>query len=345
MMFPFIYKPEKSLEVHKKTLAYLEENEDVKEKIQDLSWVYHSLHNIIPVTLESFWSGHNFPYNESWDEIQISFTLVSFGLYKQALASLRSALELGLLSVYYNINDEGHKTVKKWLSSNDSKEADTPKIKDVWIILIANDNIKEFQNHIDLKKSLLDIGYLHNYVHTKGYKYSNALGLLKSNFQTFEEKGLKKWLNTLEQIVIIVTTLHLLKYPTALIRYDYSKKFGIDIPSFSHLQQGEIEIIDRLFPKDYMELLNKISAKDTETNNFLDWVESNPDMTKEDVEKQIIEMDRRHIERQGINDYKSQQLVLYRAESFDKLPKRVQKRIESLEKWAIQNNYIEPKLK
>jgi len=97
-----------------------------------------------------------------------------------------------LLSVYYNINDEGHETVQNWLNSKDNREADTPRMKSIWNILIQNPNIKEFQEKLDLKEKLLNLGYLHNYVHTKGFKHSNRFGLSKSNSQTFEKKGLNE---------------------------------------------------------------------------------------------------------------------------------------------------------
>src|SRR5690606_34760165 len=105
-MLPYIYDNEKSIETYKETLKYFEENQNVKDRIQTLGIVYSSIGHSVPQTIENFWSGHSFPFSESWDDIQISATLCFFGLYKQAFSTLRSGLELGLLSVYYNINDD-----------------------------------------------------------------------------------------------------------------------------------------------------------------------------------------------------------------------------------------------
>lgn len=339
-MFPFIYTADKSIQVKNETADYLEKNPEIKSRIQNLYIVYHSLHDLIPVTFESFWSGHNFPYSESWDDLQISFTLCQFGLYKQAMGSLRSALELGLLSVYYNINDQGHETVKKWLRSSPNKEADTPRMGLIWKILIAHPNIAKFQSKVDIQQQLLDLGFLHNYVHTKGHKFSNGMGMMKSNFQTFEEESFMKWQTCLESIIEVVCILHLLKYPAGMIRYDYSRKFGIDIPSFSHLQESNLDRIENLFPKDKMELLSQISSEDTGTTNFINWIESHEDKTEQDVEDQIVEMDKRDIERQGFKFYKTQQLVLYRAKNFKSLPDNVKLRVKNLEKWAKENGCI-----
>lgn len=81
---------------------------NLEERISKLGWAYYSIGSVIPQTVDSLWSGHFFPYTESWDELQVSFCLSLFGLYKQAMVSLRSGLELGLLSVYWNLNDDGH---------------------------------------------------------------------------------------------------------------------------------------------------------------------------------------------------------------------------------------------
>lgn len=123
--FPFMYEPEKSIACLKKTEDYFKKNPDIRRQIEEVSRVYGSIGKTVPQTTENLWSGHFFPYTESWAELQISFNLVTFGFYKQAFMSLRSGLELGLLSVYYNINDDGHLEVQSWLKSKDSWEANT----------------------------------------------------------------------------------------------------------------------------------------------------------------------------------------------------------------------------
>jgi hypothetical protein len=64
-IFPYIYEPEKSIEVFNKTNNFLDTNKDVKSKIEELGWVCHEVGNIIPQTIENYWSGHSFPFSES----------------------------------------------------------------------------------------------------------------------------------------------------------------------------------------------------------------------------------------------------------------------------------------
>lgn len=341
--FPSIYEAQKSIEVCKETEKYFEIEKEISDRILNASLCYYSLLDAIPTTMENIWSGHSFPFRESSDELQVSFTLCKFGLYKQAMCSLRSALELGLLSVYYNINNEGHKTVKKWLRSADTNEANTPRFNDVWKIIAEHPNIQEFQNKIDLKKRILELGYLHNYVHTKGHKFSNSIGLLKTNSQTFEKRGIEKWVIAFEEIVIVIITLHMLKYPTTIADFDYEKKFGIDIPAFPHIRTGGLDRVKEFLPEDYFNLIKEISEKDDEVIQFKAWINEHPDITEEQVEAQLVEQAKRHIENGGYLNHQNNELVLYRATSIDDLPEQVKQKLQAMEHWAHETGNYEPK--
>jgi len=335
---PYIFEPEKSIEVYKKTSDYLLENSSIKDTIGELGWFYHIIGMTIPQNWDNFWSGHIFPFSESWEELQISFNLVCFGLYKQAFVSLRSALELGMLSVYYNINDEGHRMVKDWLASKDSNDANTPRASVIWRVLLSNKNIKEFDDKHNLKERFNELGFLHNYVHTKGSKYSNKLGRLKSNFQTFESDQIENWLDTYQKIASIVCTLHLLKYPIAVVKYDYSQKFGIDIPSFGGLEEFNIEKIRRILPDDYLSTIENIAENDKATQETINEIKSFPDKTEEEVEEQCRFIEKMSIEGSGFIKWLKQQkkfLELINEKEFSEV---MQNRIDYLKDWSIEND-------
>lgn len=343
---PYIYEPDKSIEVYKETEKYFESNLEIKNRIEELGWIYHTVGMIIPQNFENFWSGHYFPFIDSWEELQVSFTQICFGLYKQAFVSLRSGLELGMLSVYFNINDDGHNAVKEWLQSKDKKEADTPFAKTIWKILLQNDNISKFNEKHDIEGVHKNLGYLHNYVHSKGAKYSNSMGLLKSNSQTFEAELLTKWIKSYADIISLVSTLHLLKYPISVIRFDYSKKFGIDIPSFGGLEEYNIDKIAKILPDNYLSDIELIAKEDHETQETFKEISSFPDMTEEQVEEQIINLEKMSIENgDGFTQWLKNQkkwLKLFNQEEFDE---KMKARIELLRKWATENKFMESKAK
>ena len=296
---------------------------------------------IVPQNWDNLFSGHFFPFTESWDELQISYNLICFGLYKQAFVSLRSGLELGMLSVYYNINDEGHNMVKDWLLSKDTYVANTPRASAIWDVLLSNKNIKSFNEKYDLKSKFNELGFLHNYVHTKGSKYSNKFGKPKNNSQTFEPELLDVWIETYEKIASIVCTLHLLKYPISVIKFDYSKKFGIDIPSFGGLETYNIEKIKKILPEDYLNTIEEIANDDPKTQETINEIMSFPDKTEEEVENQIREMEKTFIEGMSFKKWlKHQESVLEMLEE-KKFSEVMKKRIDYLKGWSIENDYYD----
>lgn len=344
--WPYIYEPDKSIEVYRQTEKYFEDNTEIKKRVEELGWIYHTVGMIIPQNLENFWSGHYFPFIDSWEELQVSFNQICFGLYKQAFVSLRSGLELGMLSVYFNINDDGHNAVKEWLQSKDVKEADTPYAKTIWKILKQNENIRLFNEKHDLETVHKNLGYLHNYVHTKGAKHSNRMGMLKSNSQTFEPKLVLKWLDTYAEIISLVSTLHLLKYPISVIRFDYSKKFGIDIPSFGNLEEYNIDKIATILPANYLADIEAIALADSATQEIIKEISAFPDMTEEQVEEQIVNLEKISIENgEGFTKWLENQETFLKSLGQEAFDDKMKSRIAMLRQWAEENNFMESKAK
>ena len=336
-MYPFIYDCERSIQVYEQSLKFLESSGH-KDRVSELGWAYHSIGDLIPQTTESFWSGHFFPWTESWDEIQISFNLCLFGLYKQAMVSLRSGLEVGLLSVYWNLNDDGHQVIQEWLSS----EERTPRRGEIWERLGQHRNFQLFQQRHDMRARLSNLDYLHNYVHTKGYKYSNSLGLLKSNFQTFEIEGFETWFSGFREVIEVLSILHLVKYPIGTVRYDYSAKFGIDIPMFGGLQPSQVDRLGKVVGEDVFREIEAIAQTDETVKDILDWVSSLPDMTEEQVESQVIEFEKGRIEREGLDNWLAQEKAVLGAVPEPANGERWQRRIEYLTNWARERGYEKP---
>lgn len=336
---PLIYEPSKSINVQESTIKFLESNEEIRSKISELGWCYNSISKAIPQTSENFWSGHFFPYIESTEELQISINLAMFGFYKQAFSSLRCALEVGMLSVYYNINDEGQDVVQDWLKSRDTWEANTPRAKKIWQILSTNKNIKEFDAKFGLQDDFESLSYLHNYVHTKGYKFSNYLGKIKSNWQTFESDIFVKWSEAYEKVVKLLIKLHILKYPITMIEYEWGRKTGIDNP-YPVLDICEVSRVKNLLSRDELIEIEKISENDTFTQDLFEHIKSLPDMTEEEIEDQMFEMDKSIIEMgQGFLEWEESQLKIL-AHFNNQDDKKSLMRIERVRVWAEANNMM-----
>jgi hypothetical protein len=204
-------------------------------------------------------------------------------------------------------------------------------------------NIKAFNAKFNLRKQFDELAFLHNYVHTKGHKFSNQLGTFKSNHQTFEENILLKWLETYEKATLIVAILHMLKYPISIIEFDWHDKVGIDNP-FPVLESHEIERIKKILPNEYVAEIQEISEKDSFTQELFRYISDLPDMTEDQKEQQILDFDKSMIEHgQGYFEWEKQELKFIKNYSNEEKDK-VLKRIEIIKKWAIENNMLKPKL-
>lgn len=336
MSAPFVYSSERSIEVHKLSEQYILDK-GLDDKITEPGWIYHSIGELIPHTSENLWSGHFFPYTESWDELQISLVLCQFGLYKQAMASLRCGLELGLLSVYWNLNDDGHIVIQQWLKSQEN----TPRLSQIWKKFEKHHNFQEFQKLYDIRTRLLNLGFLHDYVHSKGFKFSNHLGLMKSNFQTFESIGFEKWLNTFREVVEVLSILHLIKYPLGTVKFDYDRKFGMDKPSFGGLDTFQIKRIEELLGQAVYSALQQVASLDEDVTNMQEWLDSLPDMTEQDVEDQIVNHDKMRIEHEGLENWlkNEQTMIDMLAEQGLEQSENHKERVAYLIKWAKENGF------
>jgi len=335
-MLPFTYTIQNCMDTQKNTQAYIEDN-NLERLISDYAWAYQNVGDLVPQSDEQFWSGHFFPWVESWEELQISWNMCQCGMYKQAMASLRSVAEMGLLSVYWNLNDDGHIVIQKWLNSSDR----TPFTSEILKTLKKHENFKEIGKHIDLKHYLDELYELSQYVHTKGYKYSNRFGQrFIANTFVFYEPAFLEWLKYYQKVITCLSLFHLVKYPLGSVIFDYSKKFGIGLPSFGGLPEGKVKQLENILGGDIFAEIKRLALQDQHTQTILNWLHTLPDMSRQDIDDQIEQMDKQMIEMNGLEEWLKHQnkhMQLYSGDEKIKL----QERIERLSQWAIENNFID----
>lgn len=273
-------------EVQGQTAAHLKETGQDKH-LSELFAAYQGSCGIIPETVEAMFSGHFLPWMESWEELQVSYVFASDGFYKHAMIALRNALELGLLSIYYNLNDDGHRTIQNWVNAKEP----TPRLDQVWKKLQTHPNISAFDSAFAFQERFLPLNDLSNFVHSRGLKYSNRVGSPLPFGPRFLLDPLHLWIATVEKVIRNILLLHMLKYPISTIKYDYSLKFGVDIPSFGGLEAPMIERIEQLLDPTEFQFIRNLADQDRETQNILAWIESLPDMSAEEVDAQATRID------------------------------------------------------
>lgn len=319
---------------------YLEEHVEIREKIEEYNWIFRSLFELIPETVENFWSGHVFPIAEAEYELECSIVLCKLGFYKHAITSLRNVLELGLLSVYWDIDNQSHIDIQNWFRSIES----TPFRKQVFNKLKTNSNIKTFDDRHEIFKKTTDLyAELSNFSHTRGFGYSSRrLNKNLSNVNSLNKLTLNKWLELIKEVVVIVTIFHILKYPVGLQDTPIEQKFGINGPAGGFIQPHQVERIKKLISKIMLKDLQKISDSDPDAIAIAKWVNDNPDITETEFLLQIETDDKNSIKRVGYQHWIKQQRKLYKHLRI-KNPDEYKEKLEYFKKlrlWAKKNNYL-----
>ncbi len=266
---------------------YLSENPDFHKKIDRLMWAYHEIGHVTPQWNGKLFSGHNFAYSESNSEIECSYQLIKLCFYKYGLIALRNALELGLLSIYWDKDDNAEILIQDWYRSKE----DTPFKKQITTGLKTINNINQFCKYIDLFIKIDKVyGELSDFSHTKGYTFSGQ-NLNHANFTKFNEKTIRDWASLLEQVIQLLLTVYILKYPVALQNTPIQEKFGINGPFGGFLEVFQSEKIKKVLNQDELKVLQEISDNDEGAKSLRDWVNSFPDISEEEFKKQVDEFD------------------------------------------------------
>ncbi len=278
------------------TKHFLSKNKILEIELDNLWSAYNGLNDLIPQEIGfttpdgkfvrgRMGSGNTLPYSESIFEIHCSYELASLSFYKQAMISLRSALELGLLSVYFDKNDDSQKTIPDWYNSN----MDTPFKKNIVKGILQIENITKFCTQSDLEKRINQVFEdLSHYNHSKGLSYS-AMVLNKANFTRFNEDAFLKWTVYFKRVIQILVIIHILKYPIAMQDTPMFKKFGLNGPMSGFIDDSERYFIKAVLSEEDIKIIQEISDSDENAKTQAEWVNSHRDLTNEEIEKQLKE--------------------------------------------------------
>ena len=331
-----VNSPENFIGVLEITEKYLGKNINFADEINEYIWRFRSLFDLIPHTVEKLFSGHVFPFTEAEYELEGSVAFVEMGYYKHAIATLRNVLELGLLSVYFDVDDRSEVDIKNWLRSAEP----TPFRKAVEVKLASHPNVQYFSERYPLFNKLSSLyGKLCDYSHTRGAKFSSHK-LSHSNTNQFSETSFHLWFSLMKEVVEILAILHLLKYPIGLQHTPIEDKFGINGPVGSFLSPCKSDNLKKIIDRNALIILQEISDNDHDVKGVLEWIHSFPDITREELVQQFEDHDKLSIEGGGLEQWLKNQKVHYKNIPKDSDEyKEKQAYIKKMKQWAKENGY------
>lgn len=273
-------------------LSKFEEEKKLKSVIQKGIYLIFVLSQSYPVeNAADFFSDSNFAMMEAHHEFKSSYEITKFGFFKQGLMSLRSGLDLGVLSTYWSIVGKNDRTFKNWLRAREK----TPFSNAMKKTLLTNPNIYIFNERYCIKDLFDKLGFLHNYVHTQGKPHS-TYGEFKKMIVGEEHNDtlFEKWCQAFQCCVQLIVILHLLRFPIASLKYDFVKKFGSynKSPFCGGLFGDFQEDLIRFIGQEKLNFIQDIAHKDDETVGLLEWLDSHPDLSQEEIDMIIAEEQR-----------------------------------------------------
>lgn len=298
--------------IHSKTVEHFEEiskfeqENDLKEIIESgLSSIF-LISNKIPLKkISDFFSGENFSIHESFEELEASYHLAKYGFYKQSMITLRVALDIGVLSIYWSIIGTDDERFKDWYAS----KIETPrKGKEFWKVFNRDKNIAQFARKFDIRKEIDELGFLSDFVHTKGISHSN-FGEIGRNIKGIDRyQNFMKWLDSFKGVVRVLEILHLLRYPTICIDYSVDfllSKFGTfnKIPQFGAGLGDEKKYVVSFLEKTEVDLITSLSNQNEEVQSIKKWIEELPDLEEEEIREIIFEEQKNNILNSGYKNW------------------------------------------
>jgi hypothetical protein len=264
------------------TQEFLALNDDVVEDLNRVVFAHHALGNLIPETVETFFSGHAFPYWAAQMELETSVQLAQEAFYTQAFATVRSMLELDLLGVYFAVEDRAHEAVKDWLRSRER----TPSMRVMLNHILSIPALEIVDRSTGLREEMLTTyDELSAYVHTRGYRFS-AQGVAGHNVNTFTEEAFRAYVRLLTQSTGYATTALVGKYLVGMQPLPLDEKFGLNGPAGGFLREHEVERLKAVLPDDVRQLLQDLSVADPDVQAAVEHFEGLPDLTEEEHRKQ-----------------------------------------------------------
>jgi len=230
-----------------------------------------------------------YPSTETEMELDHSIKHALIGSYKSSFSDLRRALELTVVAVYLLSEEIEKQKAINWIMSIQ----DTPGFSNVLSKLVKNGRFKDINDKCDWKANLQNLYWLlsdfsHNKGQLKGYRELNNTNFFTggSSVPSIKFETLKLFCEYYILTIKEIVALQSLYNPVILVGVPFEEEFGLDGPMSGYMNEGQAELVRELIPEKYREYFNFLIENDEEIKSIVEYFNSLPDLTEEDIKDQ-----------------------------------------------------------
>jgi hypothetical protein len=259
------------------------------------TFIGHDLFYSFPGDLDSLAKVGFFPAAQIQFELHRAITHTSFGHYRAIYDSLRRALELSIVGVHFLSESISKDDAENWMKS----ETDTPMLKRSIKAINRYDLGMELNKRFSLSENIRELyRELCNIVHVKGEQYgyreldkacvSSPIYSLSSFSEESFFLALDDYVEVVRHIALTVSILN----PVILEGFPISDKFGINGPISGFLEPEQSKRVRELIPDKYLDYIMEWKETSDKIQGVRDWISQFPDISIEDLKKQLDDHDR-----------------------------------------------------
>ena len=284
----FIYGIE---ERFKESLAFIKNEYERYENFQKtIDYVEYLHSDTVKADFHTLQRVGYYPSTEIEMELDHSIKHALIGSYKAAFSDLRRALELSIIFIYLVLEETDEKKAVNWIKSNYNTVAFSKALK----ILIKHGRYQEINSSCHWMKRLQELyielsGISHNKGILKGYRELNNVNFFTAGTSapSIKTETLKSFCDFYIQTVQEIIAIQVLYNPIIIVGVPFDEKFGLDGPMSGFMNDIQSEKIKELIPEKYQDFFNHLIENDTEIKGTIEYFESLPDLTEEDIKDQV----------------------------------------------------------
>ena len=235
-----------------------------------------------PAELDALRKVGYFPFAEASAEIDYAIMMSLVGAYKLGYHALRSFLELTIVGIYYVSDASTEDDATGWLSG----ELVTPFMSVVRRKLLKLPAFAAAEANVKFDELLNDVySRISDRTHTRGTPHAHA-ALSKSNRPRFVEATMRKFVADAREVCQVAAVALAIQRPILLISLPLWERFGLNPPMSGYLEAMESENLRSFIEPKRLLWLEEYASADENVRLVIDWIESRPDLTPEEIELQ-----------------------------------------------------------